>query len=340
MLKTPFWPRRSPHFAALRHAVRPLGAGEYSRLAVGFSGGPDSLALTAALCAEFPNPGSVQAICVDHGLQPGSRETAERAAAQARAWGARARVVSIQVDKGEVQSRGVEAAARAARYRAFSEIGLPVCVGHTADDQAETLLLSALRGQATGMSQRSEIEGALILRPLLQLRRADTEAACAELGVNPWRDPHNTDPGYRRVRIRTEVLPLLGDILGGDAGAALAQAAADLAADNELLAGLAADAAEMATLGATNVASESACLDCRELAALPEPLRRRVLRDWLLDHGVTVTRAVLGSIGALCTNWHGQGPVAVAASEARGEKIKTRLEVRRIGGKLALLSGN
>lgn len=302
----PFWPRRSQHFARLRALVRPY-LGE--RVAVGLSGGPDSLALAAALAAE--TGGDALALCVDHQLQEGSRAVSERAAAQARAWGLKAKVLSVDVDgKGE-------AAARIARYRALAAEGVPVLVAHTAEDQAETLLLSALRGQVTGMSPRAEIEGCTVYRPLLSARRADTEATCVELGVDPWRDPHNHSDDYRRVRVRREVLPLLGELVGGDAVGPLAQAASAAAADGRFL-------------------DTPACKDCAELALLPAPRRVRAIRAWLLENDVEVTRAVLNAIENLCINWHGQGAVAVKSLISGG----TRLEVRRIDGKLALLPGN
>ncbi len=328
----PFWPRRSPHFARLRAAVRPVLHGlaaEGTPPAVGLSGGPDSLALAAAVAAEArrapgPDPDSVRplAVCVDHGLQPGSREVADAAAAQARAWGIDARVIAVDVAQ---PGEGMEAAARVARYRAFAAVGRPVLVAHTAEDQAETLLLGALRGQATGMAEESWVEGARVLRPLLQLRRADTEGACAELGLRPWHDPQNQQSEFRRVRLRREVLPLLNDILGGDAVAPLALAAADVAADAAAL-------------------DHPAETDCATLAALPGPVRRRAILAWLRGLGADCSRAGLAQIEALCTNWRGQGGVAVRAGGEGGigrlgEKGAARLEVRRVGGKLALLPG-
>lgn len=294
----PFWPRKSPHFARLRAAVRSV-AREHPRLSVGLSGGPDSLALAAALAAE--KRGEIVAVCVDHQLQEGSRAVSEEAARQARAWGLAAKVVAVDAGRGEAE-------ARVARYRALAAEGGPVCVAHTAEDQAETLLLTALRGQTGGMAPRAEIEGCVVLRPLLEARRADTEGACRELGVEPWRDPHNERADFRRVRIRREVLPLLGDIVGGDAVAPLARAAAQTVDDD--------------------VALDTAPTDdCAELAALPAARRRRAIAAWLQASGAPVTGWGIEGIGKLCTDWHGQGGIAVGA----------RLEVRRVGGKLALL---
>ena len=289
----PFWPRVSPHFLACRRGVR--AAGLDHAVAVGLSGGADSLALMAALVAEGHE---VLALCVDHGLQDGSRAQAERAAEQARTLGA-----------------------RAARYRALAaacaDEGLEVAVAHTADDQAETLLLGALRGRVTGMSERSEVEGARVVRPLLNVRRADTEGACAELGLSAWQDPQNADTNFRRVALRREVIPQLNRIIGGDVVPALAQAAGDAALDD----------ATLRTPPTT---------DCAELAAMAEPRRRRAIAAWLVSEGVEVTRRGVGDVGKLCAHWHGQGPVAVRSARQVGQ----RLEVARIGGKLALLSGH
>lgn len=323
----PFWPRVSPHFLACRRAVR---AARMDRtVAVGLSGGADSLALCAAMIAEGHD---VIALCVDHGLQDGSREQAERAARQAENLGARARVLEVQVP--EEAGNSLEAAARQARYQAMSaaahedgaargktarrgERALEIAVAHTADDQAETLLLGALRGRVAGMQERAVVEGARVVRPFLQVRRADTEGACAELGLEVWQDPQNADTDFRRVALRREIIPELSRVIGGDAVPALAQAAMDTARDEEYLA-------------------TAATADCAELAALPEPRRRRAIAAWLVERGVKVTREGLGGIGKLCTNWHGQGPVAVSSARQAGQ----RLEVARIGGKLALLSGH
>ena len=319
---TPFWPRVSPHFLACRRAVR--AAQLDHTVGVGLSGGADSLALCAAMIAEGHD---VIALCVDHGLQDGSREQAERAARQAENLGARARVLEVQVP--EEAGNSLEAAARQARYQAMSAAAredgasrrggrsLEIAVAHTADDQAETLLLGALRGRVAGMPERAVVEGARVVRPFLQVRRADTEGACAELGLEVWQDPQNADTDFRRVALRRGIIPELSRVIGGDAVPALAQAAMDTARDEEYLA-------------------TAATADCAELAALPEPRRRRAIAAWLVERGVKVTREGLGGIGKLCTNWHGQGPVAVSSARQAGQ----RLEVARIGGKLALLSGH
>lgn len=342
----PFWPRVSPSFLACRRAVVEWAqeAKPQESIAAGLSGGADSLALTAALVAEGFE---VQALCVDHGLQPGSAEQAGKAAGQAESLGARAEVLKVEVaDRGSL-----EAAARLARYQAFAgATRLPVAVAHTADDQAETLLLGALRGKVAGMLPAAEIEGVRVVRPLLQVRRAQTLAACEELGLEVWHDPQNRDTSFRRVALRREIIPQLSQLIGGDAVPALAQAAGDAAFDDAALSKAALDNAALDNAALRNAAIDSAgfniaepgseVLDAAELAALSEPVRRRVLAAWLHEQGAEVTREVLRGVGKLCTNWHGQGGVAVAPSLKEQKIMGQRLEVRRVGGKLALLPGH
>lgn len=300
------YPRVSPRFLACRVAVRPfLGPGP---VVVGLSGGADSLALVAAALAEGQN---VRAVAVDHRLQPGSAAVARRACGQAEEMGAGAQVRTVTVDR----DGSVEAAARRARYAALFEAAeeqgaAEVWVAHTREDQAETLLLGALRGNPAGMAPRA---GRLV-RPFLAVRRADTLGACAELGLEPWHDPHNEDPSFRRVALRREHLPRLGRLIGGDAVEPLASAADRIAADNALLEELAGPPTD----------------DCAELAAQAAPLRRRRIAAWLLGEGLRVTGASISAIEALCTDWRGQGGVAV------GRTATGRLEVRRINGRLTI----
>ncbi|QNE90173.1 tRNA lysidine(34) synthetase TilS [Corynebacterium incognita] len=300
----PFWPRVSPHFLACRRPVAVALRERRGAVAVGLSGGADSLALVAALAAELRGKDSsfLTVVCVNHQLQPGSRVVAERAATHARAWGLQATVVDVDVDKHPGES--LEAAARRVRYAALAEHGDETWVAHTAEDQAETLLLGLLRGHATAMLPRS----GSVVRPLLQVRREDTAGACAELGVEPWQDPHNDREDFRRVALRKDIIPRLGEIIGGDAVAPLAQAADAVAEDNAEL--------EPETLTA----------NCAELAALPAPRRRRAIRALLHAHDAPVTKEALREIEALCTHWRGQGAVTIGR----------RLEVVRVGGTLSV----
>lgn len=293
MPQFPFWPRQSPHFLACRRPLRPLT----DPALIGLSGGPDSLALVAAAAAENKN---VRALVVDHGLQDGSADVAARAAAQAAELGVLADIVRVTVDAAPGES--VEAAARTARYAALAsaaaEDGRDIWVAHTLDDQAETLLLGALRGNPAGMAPISALDaGPRLVRPFLSVRRADTVGACAELGLEPWHDPMNDDPAYRRVAVRQSVIPALTDLIGGDAVPTLARTAERIAADQALLASL------------TDLSPTS---DCAVLAAAPAPVRQRRILAWLREHGQqTIGGAQLADIERLCTDWHGQGPVAI-----------------------------
>ena len=169
---------------------------------VALSGGPDSLALTAAAATVRPTT----ALIVDHGLQPGSDAVAAAARAQALQVGCvDARVLRVDVGR----AGGPEAAARTARYRALDAArdGAPVLLGHTLDDQAETVLLGLGRGSGPRSIAGMRVADPPWFRPLLQLRRSLTRAACADLGLQPWDDPHNHDRRFTRVRLRDEVLP-------------------------------------------------------------------------------------------------------------------------------------
>ena len=293
MSQAPFWPRQSPHFLACRRPLRPLSAPAL----IGLSGGPDSLALVAAAAAEGKN---VRALVVDHALQPGSENVAKRAVAQAEALGIPAEVVRVTVDTAPGES--LEAAARTARYAALSgaaaRAGRDIWVAHTLEDQAETLLLGALRGNPAGMAPVSVLDaGPRLVRPFLGVRRADTVGACEELGLDVWHDPMNDDPAYRRVAVRHSVIPALADLIGGDAIPALARTAERIVADQELVSSL-------FDLGPTN--------DCSALAATPAPVRRRRILAWLREQGQqTIGGAQLADIERLCTDWHGQGPVVI-----------------------------
>lgn len=296
-----FWPRYSPNFAAVRAAARSIGRSiTADELVVGVSGGADSMALAAALVAEGF---LVHAVCVDHGLQEGSFEVAEQAMAQLHKIGAICHICPVDIPAGG----NLEAKARSARYAALHSFGLPVAVAHTKDDQAETFLLSALRGNATGMQAETISAQGKVLRPLLGIRRAQTMAACAELGFAIWDDPHNQDLKFRRVAIRNQVLPVIAELTGGDPIPALAQAATNAVEDDGAL-----------QTAATN--------DCATLEAMGKAQRRRAIAAWLHENHAPVTGEGLKCIDALVSNWHGQGPVAIGG----------RLEVTRKSGKLSV----
>lgn len=310
---------RSSALSRLRAAVTGFARRHPAdRWCVGLSGGADSLALTAVSAALKPTT----ALIVDHGLQPGSAEVAATAAVHARKLGCvDAQVISVNVGT----DGGPEAAARTARYEALNQAraGAPVLLAHTLDDQAETVLLGLGRGSGPRSIAGMRVWDPPWGRPLLEVRRADTEAACAELGLTPWRDPHNTDPRYTRVRLRTEVLPLLEEVLSGGVAPALARTAAALREDNEALDALA--ATYLAALRCDSGHGTAAGLTVAGLEELPAALRRRVIRGWLLDVGATaLTDVQLRAVDALVGDWHGQGGAAVPSPLRYQRLVVTR----------------
>ena len=216
------------------------------------SGGADSLAL---LVLAVEAGCRVTAVHVDHGLRPGSAAEADVVAHVARARGAAFRAERVTVAAGP----NLEARARAARYAVLPP---DVLTGHTADDQAETVLVNLLRGSGLDGLAGMRAEG----HPLLRIRRAETRALCTALGLTPVEDPTNASPAHRRNRVRHELLPLLDAIADRDVAALLARQAVTLRDEAELLDSLARG------LDPTNA---------RVLAAAPAPLARRAVRQWL-----------------------------------------------------------
>jgi tRNA(Ile)-lysidine synthase len=314
-----------PAVAHVRSAVRPGLRSSAQPVLVAVSGGADSLALAAAVAFEAPRAGvPAGAVTVDHGLQPGSAQRAATTAELLTGLGLDpVRVVAVDVGTGG----GPEGAARTARYAALAREatahGARIALGHTLDDQAETVLL----GLGRGSGPRS-VAGMVALRPpwwrpLLGVRRATTREACAAQHLPVWDDPWNTDPAHRRARLRAEVLPLLEDVLGGGVAGALARTAELLREDLDVLDALA--AGHLARLAGP------AGLPAGELAALPGALRRRVLRGWLRDGGVADLQAVhLAAVDALVGAWRGQGPVALPGG-AEALRASGRLVLRPAG---------
>ncbi|RZS79427.1 tRNA(Ile)-lysidine synthase [Motilibacter rhizosphaerae] len=298
-----------PALARVRGAVRaaladlpPGGA-----VLVACSGGADSLALAAAAAFEAPRAGlRAGAVVVDHQLQPGSGEVAA-AAAYALAGLGLAPVAVQQVAVGE--HGGPEAAARTARYAALSAcadaVGAPaVLLGHTRDDQAETVLLGLARGSgARSLAGMRPVDGRW-RRPLLDVDRAECRRACLAAGLVPWDDPHNGSAAYARVRVRAQALPALEDALGPGVAGALARTARLLQQD--------ADALDAWAARALDEASDGDGLDVAALAALPAAVRTRVLRRAALAAGCPAGELALShvdAVDALVTRWRGQGPL-------------------------------
>ena len=296
--------------SAVRACLADLAAGDL--VLVACSGGADSLALAAAAAFAAPRLGlRAGGVTVDHGLQPGS---AERAAGVARTLGTLGlepvRSVAVTVAPPGPARPGPEAAARVARYGALDvaakECGAAaILLGHTLDDQAETVLLGLARGSGGRSLAGMPARRGRYRRPLLAVRRATTAAACAELGLSPWQDPHNGDFRFARARVRHQALPALEAALGPGVAEALARTAGQLRADAECLDDLA--FAESGRLRGGG--SDPAGLDVGWLRALPSAIRTRVLRDAAImagcPHGA-LTAGHVGRIDALVTAWHGQ----------------------------------
>ncbi|RCL91291.1 MAG: tRNA lysidine(34) synthetase TilS [Microbacterium sp.] len=311
---------------AVRAALQALPEG--ATVIVALSGGADSLALAAATAFEAPKRGiRGVAVTVDHGLQDGSAEIAATAAATAESLGLSARVVRAVVRAGG----GPEAAARDARYEALDalarEVGAEaILVGHTLDDQAETVLLGLARGSGAtslqGMAPVAErVDGCRILRPLLEVRRETTQAACAAEGLDPWLDPHNSDPRFTRVRVRETVLPALEHELGPGVAEALARTAAQMREDAEAFAEMIDEIIE----DVVEHAEAGISLSVGALAANPAALRHRLIRHVVAaEFGQSLTRSQTLDVARLVTDWRGQGPIDLPG--CRAARVNGRIE--------------
>ena len=315
-----------PAVAAVRLAVRRALADLHpgARVMVACSGGADSLALLAATCFESRKPAhTVIGVTVDHGLQPGSADHAQAVVEQMRALGAEAHSVAVHVGT----TGGPEAAARTARYgaldRQVDELAADtILLGHTRDDQAETVLLGLARGSgARSLSGMAPRQGRY-RRPLLDLTREDTRAACAAEQLTAWDDPHNDDPAYTRVRVRRDVLPVLERELGPGVTEALARTARLLRDDADALDDLASEARARA-------AGDDGTLDADLLRHEPAAIRRRVLRRTALEAGCPGTELFavhVDALDALVTDWRGQV----------GVDLPGGLRATRQGGSIAI----
>jgi tRNA(Ile)-lysidine synthase len=297
-----------PSVAAVRLPVRDvlsaLAPGDV--VAVACSGGADSLALASAAVFEGHRLGlHVVGVTVDHGLQPGSAEQADRVVAQLAAMGVD-ETLTARVEVDVASGLGPEAAAREARYAVLEEVATRlgarvVLLGHTLDDQAETVLLGLTRGSGGRSLQGMRPGFGVFARPLLGVRRDDTVTACQVEGLETWDDPHNRDPAYTRVRVRNRVLPVLEDELGPGIAGALARTADQLRDDTALLDELAEQAAARAR--------RPGGLDATALAAEPPSLRHRVVHRAALEAGVPPSELARGhvlEVDKLLVGWRGQ----------------------------------
>ncbi|MDR1431460.1 MAG: tRNA lysidine(34) synthetase TilS [Propionibacteriaceae bacterium] len=296
--------------------VQAVAAMASAGMLVACSGGADSTALAAAAAIMGKRRGlGVRAVVVDHGLQQGSGRIAELAAERLWTQEIATQIVSVQVDASGV---GIEAAARQARYDALQAAAGPaeiVLLGHTLDDQAETVLLGLARGSGIRSLAGMPPARGPFRRPLLSIRRAVTRQACAELALEWWDDPQNAERRFTRARVRHQVLPVLEEELGPGVAEALARTAESARADADCLDAL----AGQWKLG----------MDAAALSQLDPAIRLRVIRDWLRENGSTELGSVhLLAVDALVTDWHGQKFVAVPG-----------LRVHRQDGQLNCVAG-
>ncbi|WP_047521296.1 tRNA lysidine(34) synthetase TilS [Microbacterium sp. ZOR0019] len=322
-------PSLSPAIAEIRLAVRTALADmpEGSTVIVALSGGADSLALAAATAFEAPKLGlRAASLTVDHGLQGGSDAVASQAARAAAALGLDPLIVRVDVSG----DGGPEAAAREARYGVLRDAAADVraaavLLGHTLDDQAETVLLGLARGSGAtslqGMAPvREDADGVRWVRPLLGVRRETTRAFCVASALTPWDDPHNRDERYARVRVRERVLPVLESELGPGIADALVRTAEQLREDaeafDEMIHETIEDIVEHAEAGIS--------VSVAALAANPAALRNRIIRLVVdSEFGVSLTRTQTIEVARLVTDWNGQGPIDLPECSAvrRGGRI-------------------
>lgn len=325
-------PSLPPAIAEIRLAVRTALAElpDGSAVVVALSGGADSLALAAAAVFESrPRGIRVLSATIDHGLQDGSGDVAARAAVQAEGIGVHDALLA-RADVDVSSGSGIEAAARDARYAALrgiarTEEAAAVLLGHTLDDQAETVLLGLARGSGAASLQgmapvRTGDDGVRWIRPLLGVRRETTRAFCTASGLDPWDDPHNADTRFARVRVRERVLPVLEDELGPGIAEALARTAEQLREDAEAFDDMIHETIE----DIVEHAEAGISVSVLALAANPAALRNRIIRLVVdSEFGVSLTRMQTIEVARLVTDWSGQGPIDLPGCSAvrRGGRL-------------------
>ncbi|AKH83799.1 tRNA(Ile)-lysidine synthetase [Streptomyces sp. CNQ-509] len=327
-------PAARARFAGTSRPAAPTAPAAAPLILVACSGGADSMALASALSFEAPRQGArAGGITIDHGLQAGSDLRAQEVVGRMRALGLDP-VESVRVDVG--RGGGPEAAAREARYAALDEAAqrlgaAAVLLGHTRDDQAETVLLALARGSGvrslSGMAATSG-PGGRYRRPFLQIDRQVARKACMVQSLPVWDDPHNVDPAYTRSRVRHEALPVLEKALGRGVVASLARTARLSRDDADALDAWAADAER-------GVRDADGGLDVPGLYALPPAVRRRVLRRAALAAGSpagSLFSRHIEEMDKLITGWRGQSalnlPGRVSARREQG-RLVVRREYRR-----------
>ena len=309
---------------AVRNAVRTwlenYEAGDTVLVAV--SGGADSLALAHALSIEAKEfVITVIGVTVDHQLQEQSGTQAEKVKEQLKNFGLDCIIRKVNVDL----KNGLEASARKARYEALQEVAneqraVAVFLGHTRDDQAETVLLGLARGSGTRSLSGMAHHNGLYLRPLLEITRVQNENYCEEMKLQYWNDPHNENPDFSRVRVRNEALPVLEKSIGPGIAEALARSAHLLRDDADALDHWA---------KREEIHLDLSDLDCAHLESLPRAIRTRVIRAAIYAAGAPagmVTLEHVSAVEALISAWSGQGALNLPGG----------VKVERISGRLSL----
>jgi tRNA(Ile)-lysidine synthase len=309
---------------AVRNAVRTwlekYEAGD--KIVVAVSGGADSLALAYALSVEVEKFAiSLIGVTVDHQLQSVSAEQALKVVEQLSKFGVNCLIKKVTVDIKD----GLEASARKVRYEAINEVvqqenAVAVFLGHTKDDQAETVLLGLARGSGTRSLSGMAHHNGIYVRPLLDITRIQNEEFCKEVGLDYWNDPHNQDSQFARVRVRTEALPVLEKTIGPGVSEALARSAHLLRDDADALDHWA--KREEVQLDLHN-------LDCAHLETLPRAIQTRILRAAIYAAGApsgSVSADHVGAVEALISAWNGQGALNLPGG----------VKVERISGRLSL----
>ena len=305
--------RLSPSQGLVRLAVRNTLTANTKRgqkLLVAVSGGADSLALAAAVEFEAKKLGlKIAAAVIDHGLQEASAQVAAVSAKRLEQIGFDEVIVKkVRVGK----TGGPEAAARKARYTALEAIRQQtkahfVVLGHTASDQAETVLLGLVRGSgAKSLSGMIEKAG-FLLRPLLGIDRATTEAFCKDSGIKYWLDPQNNDKKYLRVLIRKQVLPFLEKLLGGSVAVSLIRTADQLREDDQYLEAQ----AQRSFKNNAKVSGSGVSFEAKALAKLQPAILNRVIKKTLDGFGSESSRTHVLAVSDLVLSWHGQKPLAL-----------------------------
>lgn len=309
---------------AVRNAVRAwldkYEAGD--KVLVAVSGGADSLALAHALSIESKEFAiTVIGVTVDHQLQEQSAMQAEKVKVQLATFGVDCIIKKVNVDL----KNGLEASARTARYEALTEVAqqvnaVAIFLGHTRDDQAETVLLGLARGSGTRSLSGMAHHNGLYVRPLLEVTRIQNEDYCAQLQLQYWNDPHNQNPEFSRVRVRNEVLPVLEKSIGPGIAQALVRSAHLLRDDADALDHWA---------HREEIHLDLADLDCAHLETLPRAIRTRVLRAAIYAAGAPagmVSLEHVSAVEALISAWSGQSALNLPGG----------VKVERISGRLSL----